>query len=618
MAYDINSIQSLDWRTGVRTRIQMYLGTDDIEGTYQALKEIINNSTDEAIAGYGKEIEISVSERMNEVTVRDYGRGVPFGMKGDENVLVSIYTKSHTGGKFDSTAYKNASGLNGVGGSCVCLSSKYFVVTSIRDGKKATAEFNKGILQNYSEKECVGVRTGTIVTFSPDEEVFKNGKLGYSYERICKDIEDISYLYSGISFKVINADIGKTSIYCAKNGIVDFVKKNIASPLNKHIIHRVIKDGNDSLEIAFQWGSKKEEPYVFVNGLRCPELGTPITGAKSAITRTFNSLSKQNFDGDRIRENLFYVVNCSVENPSFANQTKGKINNANLRTMASNCFSDALKEMAFKYKDEFDTIVELLKKVEKAEAAAEKARQQVLNASKEIEKNQKRKVFASDKLKDAEFLGENSTLLIVEGKSALGGIAQARDYTKYGLMGIKGKMLNCLSNPEEKIFKNEEIKLLLSAMNIVPGKYNSKKLRYGKLGICVDADSDGRHIALLIMACIAYFAADFIKEGRLCWLRSPLYIVNSKNEESYYFSDEEFNLAKAQGKIKGEVTRAKGLGELSAETAKRSMFSEKYQRLEVIEYDEQAIDLLYQLMGIQVEPRRNFIMENVDFSEIHE
>ena len=464
----------------------------------------------------------------------------------------------------------------------------------------------------------MGVRTGTIVTFSPDEEVFKNGKLGYSYERICKDIEDISYLYSGISFKVTNADTGKTSIYCAKNGIVDFVKKNIASPLNKHIIHKIIKDGNDSLEIAFQWGSKKEEPYVFVNGLRCPELGTPITGAKGAITRTFNSLSKQNFDGDRIRENLFYVVNCSVENPSFANQTKGKINNANLRTMASNCFSDALKEMAFKYKDEFDTIVELLKKVEKAEAAAEKARQQVLNASKEIEKNQKRKVFASDKLKDAEFLGENSTLLIVEGKSALGGIAQARDYTKYGLMGIKGKMLNCLSNPEEKIFKNEEIKLLLSAMNIVPEKYNSKKLRYGKLGICVDADSDGRHIALLIMACIAYFAPDFIKEGRLCWLRSPLYIVNSKNEESYYFSDEEFNLAKAQGKIKGEVTRAKGLGELPAETAKRSMFSEKYQRLEVIEYDEQAIDLLYQLMGIQVEPRRNFIMENVDFSEIHE
>ena len=618
MAYDINSIQSLDWRTGVRTRIQMYLGTDDIEGTYQALKEIINNSTDEAIAGYGKEIEISVSERTNEVTVRDYGRGVPFGMKGDENVLVSIYTKSHTGGKFDSTAYKNASGLNGVGGSCVCLSSKYFIVTSIRDGKKATAEFNKGILQNYSEKECVGVRTGTIVTFSPDEEVFKNGKLGYSYERICKDIEDISYLYSGISFKVINTDTGKTSIYCAKNGIVDFVKKNIASPLNKHIIHRVIKDGNDSLEIAFQWGSKKEEPYVFVNGLRCPELGTPITGAKGAITRTFNSLSKQNFDGDRIRENLFYVVNCSVENPSFANQTKGKINNANLRTMASNCFSDALKEMALKYKDEFDTIVELLKKVEKAEAAAEKARQQVLNASKEIEKNQKRKVFASDKLKDAEFLGEDSILLIVEGKSALGGIAQARDYTKYGLMGIKGKMLNCLSNPEEKIFKNEEIKLLLSAMNIVPEKYNSKKLRYGKLGICVDADSDGRHIALLIMACIAYFAPDFIKEGRLCWLRSPLYIVNNKNEEYYYFSDEEFNLAKAQGKIKGEVTRAKGLGELPAETAKRSMFSEKYQRLEVIEYDEQAINLLYQLMGIQVEPRRDFIMENVDFSEIHE
>jgi DNA gyrase subunit B len=229
---------------------------------------------------------------------------------------------------------------------------------------------------------------------------------------------------------------------------------------------------------------------VFVNGLLCPEGGTPITGAKTAITRTFNSLSKQNFDGDSIRANLFYVINCSVAQPSFANQTKSKINNANLRSMASNLFSNSLKNMSLKYKDEFETIVELLKKVAKAEAAAEKARQQVLNATKEIEKNQKKKVFASDKLKDAEFLGQDSTLLIVEGDSAMGGMAQARDYTKYGLLAIRGKIINCLSNPEEKIFQNEEIKLLLSAMNITPGHYDSKRLRYGRLAICTDADSD--------------------------------------------------------------------------------------------------------------------------------
>ena len=198
----------------------------------------------------------------------------------------------------------------------------------------------------------------------------------------------------------------------------------------------------------------------------------------------------------------------------------------------------------------------------------------------------------------------------------MGGMAQARDYTKYGILAIRGKIINCLSNPEEKIFNNEEIKLLLSAMNIVPGKYDSKKLRYGKLGICVDADSDGAHIALLIMAALQYLAPEFIQEGRLCWLRSPLYIVNNKGKESYYFTDEEFN--KVRNKIKGEVTRAKGLGELPAEFAQASMFSAEYQRMDVLEYNSKAVDLLYSLMGEDIEPRRSFIMDKVDFSKIRE
>ena len=272
--------------------------------------------------------------------------------------------------------------------------------------------------------------------------------------------------------------------------------------------------------------------------------------------------------------------------------------------------------MKLKYKDEFDTIVELLKKVARAEAAAEKARQKVLGAVKEIENNQKKKVFASDKLKDAEFLGQDSTLLIVEGNSAMGGMSQARDYTKYGILAIRGKIINCLSNDEEKIFQNEEIKLLLSAMNITPGKYNASKLRYGKLAICTDADSDGYHIGLLIMAALTYLAPNFIKEGRLCWLRSPLYIVNNRGKESYYFTDEEFSRDRA--KIKGEVTRAKGLGELPAETAHASMFTKEYQRIDVMEYTPEAIDLLLNLMGDDVEQRRNFIMNNIDFSTIKE
>lgn len=489
--YDIDDIQSLDFRTGVRTRINMYLGSDDLEGTYQAFKEIINNSTDEAIAGFGDKIEIGVSEKENYISVIDYGRGVPFGIRENgENVLVSIYSRSHTGGKFEEGAYKNASGLNGIGAKCVCLSSEKFEVQSNRDGKFAAAYFEKGELISYHEGET-NSPNGTYVRFKPDVEVFKNGEIGYSFKRICDDIKNISYLYSGITFQVTNDDTNEVKNYCAKNGIIDFVKDNITKPLHKHIIHDTITDTNgDKLEIAFQWGGGKEQSYVFVNGLLCPEGGSPITGAKTAITRTFNSLSKQNFDGDSIRDGLFYVINCSVAQPSFANQTKSKINNTNLRTMASNCFSNALKEMKIKYGSEFDNIVEVMRIAKKAEAAAERARRQVLEAGKEVEKNQKKKVFSSDKLKDAEFLGQNSILLIAEGDSALGGLALGRDYTKYGIMAIRGKIINCLSNPEEKIFNNEEIKLLLSAMNIIPGKYDKNKLRYGRLAICTDADSD--------------------------------------------------------------------------------------------------------------------------------
>lgn len=617
MNYGVEDIKSLSFREGVRTRIQMYLGSDDLEGTYQAFKEIINNSTDEAIAGYGNLIEITVDEKENSISVRDYGRGVPFGIRDDgENVLVSVYSKSHTGGKFDDSVYKNVSGLNGIGAKCVCLSSKWFEVYSYRNGRGAHAAFLKGELEEYEELITSDPTNGTLVMFSPDPEVFKTGEIGYSYDKICEDIKNISYLYTGITFKITNFNTGKSVEYCAKNGIVDFVKDNIQKPLHRHIITGSAEDETDKVEIAFQWGDGKESEYVFVNGLRCPEGGSPITGAKSAITRTFNSLSGQKFDGDSIRNGLFYVVNCSVAQPSFANQTKSKINNTNLRTLASSAFSDALKQMKLKYKDEFDAIVELLKKVARAEAAAERARQQVLNAAKEVEKNQKRKVFASDKLKDAEFLGPNSTLLIVEGDSAMGGMAQARDYTKYGLLAIRGKIINCLSNPEEKIFQNEEIKLLLSAMNIVPGRYNASKLRYGKIAICTDADSDGSHIGLLIMAALTYLAPEFIKEGRLCWLRSPLYIVDNKGKETYYFTDEEFD--KVRKTVKGVVTRAKGLGELPAETAHASMFTPEFQRMETLQYSENALELLYDLMGMDVEPRKDFIMKNIDFSEIRE
>ena len=616
MSYDANSIKELSFLQGVRQRIQMYLGSDDIEGTYQAFKEILNNSTDEAIVGYGDKLDIIVDEKENSISVRDYGRGCPFLVKEDgTNLLIDIYTKAHVGGKFSEDSYKNVAGLNGVGGSCVCLSSEKFLVKSFRNGVKAEAYFEKGINISYKE-EKTKEKNGTYVWFIPDKEVFKNGEIGFSFDRICKEIKNISFLYEGITFSILNSESKEEKIFCAKNGIIDFVKDEVKTPLHPHIIYVKETDGTDSIEIAFQWGVKKETPYTFVNGLCCPEHGVNLTGAKSAITRTFNSLTKSNFDSDNIRRNLFYVMNFKISSPSFANQTKSKINTPSARALASKAFTTGLKEMYKCYPSDFNTVVTMLEKVEKAEEAADRAREKVLLATAQVEKNQKKKVFSSDKLKDAEFLGQDSTLLIVEGDSAASSMAMARDIKKYGILAIRGKILNCLSNTEDKIFENEEINLLLSAMNIIPGKYNASKLRYGKIAICTDSDSDGYHIGLLIMAALRYLAPKFLDEGRLCWLRSPLYIVKNGKNESYYFTDEEMDTARPT--IKGEIQRNKGLGSLSPSQARESMFNEKNQRIDVLIPDEDSIFLLEELMGESVEPRRDFIFSNVDFSEIRE
>ena len=612
--YDINSIESLDFRTGVRTRIQMYLGSDDIEGTYQALKEIINNSTDEALAGFGKKIEINVDEKENAVMVRDYGRGVPFGIRENgENVLVAIYTQSHTGGKFNHDVYKNASGLNGIGGSCVCLSSEKFEVQSNRSGKTACAYFEKGNLIDYRESTTKDA-DGTYVRFKPDPEVFSNGEIGYSYERICADIKDISYLYPGIEFIV---SCGKeTKTYCAKEGIVDFVKEMVQKPLQKHIITGTASDGADTVEIAFQWGTKRETPYVFVNGLRCPELGTPVTGARAAITKTFNNLSGQNFEGEYIRKNLFYVVNCKVENPSFANQTKTKINNPSLRTLATTAFTSALKEMNIKYNSEFTTIVEMLKKIEKAEAAAEKARNAVLNMEKKETEHKKQKITSSDKFKDCEKHGQDSILIICEGNSALHGLLPARNVINEALYAVRGKVKNLLKHPLDECLENQEVSDIILALGCgIQDKYKANRLNYGKVAIAVDGDADGYNIMCLIATMFYVLMPNFIKEGRLCWLRAPLFKLEKNGKRIFAYDEKELEKLKI-GRENWEQTRMKGLSEFNAEDMEVSMLHPTERRLEVltIKDAESAETSLQMLMGQDVDPRREFLFENVDFS----
>lgn len=553
--YGANDIETLSFLEAVRSRIAMYMGSADNQGVLQCVRELITNSIDEMTMGYGDEIIVQLG-KDNTVSVIDNARGVPFGLRDDgTEAMEAIYTMPHTGGKFDEKVYQNVAGMNGIGAKGVALSSSWFQAISFRDGKAAELVLKNGIKTHFEIHDEPSPKHGTWVQFTPSPEVYNLEPIHIDFEDLKEMCKNWSYLTKGVTFKLDNLVTKESVVYKSENGILDFLKDSIKKPIHKTPLYVSVKENGIECEVAMQWAAdRKEHWYVFTNGLANAEGGTSLTGVKTAITNFFKKKFKGEFSADTARNGLFYVVNCKVPNPSFANQTKTKVNNPELRGLAQRATGQMLEDFSRRHINEFDSILELLTKELKAERAAERARKQVLEASKEIEKNQKKKVFASDKLKDAEFLGQNSTLLLVEGLSAASSIAMARDEKKYGILALRGKMINCFSNPEEKIYQNEEVKLFLSAMNIVPGKYDAKKLRYGRVGICTDADADGYSIGLLIMCAIYTFAPQFIEEGRLYWLRSPLYVVKNKKSESYYFTDEEFNKAKP----KGEVNRAKG------------------------------------------------------------
>lgn len=595
----------------------MYIGTDGQDAAFNCFLEVLNNACDEAMMGRGDKITVILSDDCDTIECIDRGAGVPHGANKDtDEVLIELFTSAHSSGKFDTSNYKKVRGCHGIGTSAVCVCSTNFEVWSRREGEEYHLAFKDGIPQSSKAEKIRDVNeTGSTFKFTPDKEIFNIKGPNFDFKRLQEELELTSYFIPGISFELIHK--GEKINFISKEGLKDFAKNRVTKPLHKSYIYGYKQfDDEVEVEVFAQWTGGRETSYVFSNGALNVDGGTPETGAKTAFTRTINSLSKGEFDADMIRKGLVYIINIRHPHPIYQNQTKTKIQNSELRGYTQTVFTEAIKDFVLKHKDEFEKIVEILVKEKKAEAAAEKARRQVLEATKDIEKNQKKKVFASDKLKDAEYLGQDSTLLIVEGDSALGGLSRARDYKHYGLMAIRGKILNCLSNPEEKIFQNEEIKLLLSAMNITPGRYDAKKLRYGRLAICTDADSDGYHIGLLIMAAIRYLAPQFLEEGRLCWLRAPLYIVTNGKKKDYYFTDDEYN--KVRGSIRGEIHRNKGLGEMGKDEVEESMFNKERQRMEVLEQSPEALYLLEQLMGEDVMPRTDFIFKNVDFSEIKE
>lgn len=619
MTYSANDLTTLSPGRAFREKIGMYLSADRQEAINLGLRELIVNVQDE-FEVYKPEkpfLKIELFTKERKIRVSDNMRGIPCAVRNDGvNSLTAAFLLPHSGAKHKEGSYVSSVGINGEGNKVVCHTAKWLEVEVHRDGNIYFQRFEsneEGATPTSDVKisKAKDSKTGTIITYVPDEAVY--GDIFIDENSLKNMLREMSYFTKGL--KIILIIDGKEQIFFSENGLIDGLKSEnaIGKPFSYFY-----EDEDCKVELALQWVTKKGSIKGYANGLYMPDGGAFISSFKTSLTRTFNNLAKTKFVGEQIRDCLEGFVSVKVHVGQFSNQAKTALANKEAGTATSTAISSCLKDFYARRRGDFDKVIEILTKIAKAEAAAERARVQVLNAQKDIEKNQKRKVFASDKLKDAEFLGQDAILLVCEGDSALNGMAQARNVDKTGLMCVKGKIINCLSNDDEKIFQNEEIKLLLSAMNIIPGKYDSKKLRYGRLGICTDADSDGYHIGLLIMACLLKLAPQFIEEGRLCWLRSPLYIVEQGKNRSYYFNDEEFDTARRQGKIKGEVHRAKGLGALEAIEAHESMFTPEYQRLDVFKPDQLSFDLLYSLMGKDVEPRTDFIFKNVDFSLIRE
>ncbi len=619
--YNADSVQQLSFREGVRKRVGMYLGSPDMEGVYNGLFEIVSNSVDEAIVGYGKKIIISVGKKF--VSVEDFGRGIPRGPKGNNpEVLITLLTESHSGAKFDDDSYTSVRGLNGIGSGATNCSSDYFKVITKRDGHSWELSFKEGVPQSpIATKGAPTKETGTYIEYIPSASVFSAEPIEIDYEVVSKRVKDMSYLLPGITFIVNNNETKESRSFLSKNGINDLLDDVVKEPLIRSNIGAIAQDSENKVEIALRWSKKGhyERSYIFVNGAECPDGGSPMTGFKTAITRTLNKEFKKNFSGDLVRRGLTYIIACSVKHPMFANQTKTKITNAELRGLADKAFSEAWKEFALRNPKEVEVVKEFLAKEDKADAAAERARNAIINSTKEIESATQKKTYDVEKLKDCLNHGPESTLLICEGKSASGALQTARPIEDVALYAIRGKIINAKTNSIEKVLENEEVQDIIKIIGAgFFEKFNEKKMNFGKIGMAVDADADGYNIACLIMVLFDTLMPGLIEGGHLYWLKTPFYEVE-QGGKTYYFSTE-IEFKEWEDKNKGKkynLKRNKGLGSLSDKAKKEGIFDNPNSLVKLTMSDVAlAKQQLENLMGENVDFRKEFIYNNIDFSKI--
>ena len=611
--YTEDNIRSLDWKEHIRLRPGMYIGklgdgSSPDDGIYILLKEVIDNSIDEFVMGAGKTIEIRIKEK--EVRVRDYGRGIPLGK------VVDVVSKMNTGGKYDSRAFKKAVGLNGVGTKAVNALSSHFRVESVRDNQIKFAEFELGELKIDSEVEETSKRKGTKVSFIPDENIFK--KFKYRNEYVVKMLKNYVYLNPGLTID-FNGEK-----YHSENGLKDLLEENIPT---EDMLYPIIHLKGEDIEIAITHSKSQysEEYHSFVNGQHTTQGGTHQAAFRESIVKTVREFYGKNYDASDIRKSIVSAIAIKVMEPVFESQTKTKLGSTDmggqLPTVRS-YINDFIKTNL----DNF-----LHKNTESAEALqrkimqAERERKDLTGIRKLAKDRAKKASLHNKKLRDCRVhLGDmkkerrlESTLFITEGDSASGSITKSRDVNTQAVFSLRGKPLNCYAMSKKVVYENEEFNLLQAALNIEEGM---EDLRYNNIVIATDADVDGMHIRLLLLTFFLQFFPEVIKEGHLYILETPLFRVRNKKETIYCYSDEERVKAIEKLKPKPEITRFKGLGEISPDEFKHFIGNDI--RLDPVMLDKSMSieDLLAFYMGKNTPNWQEFIINNlkVELDEIVE
>jgi topoisomerase-4 subunit B len=600
--YNESSIKSLDWREHIRLRPGMYIGklgdgSSKDDGIYVLVKEVVDNCIDEHMMGYGKNIDVTITD--SKVVVRDYGRGIPLGK------VVDVVSKINTGAKYDSGAFQKSVGLNGVGTKAVNALSNYFKVQAFRDGATKLAEFKKGILVNDARQGKTDEKNGTLVEFEPDNTMFKH------YHFIPEYLDDLMWNYAFLNAGLtINYNGNK---FYSKEGLLDLLRqKTNAEDLRYPIIH--LK--GDDIECALTHGSQYgEEYYSFVNGQNTTQGGTHLAAFREGVVKAVREVCKKDYDAADIRASIIGAIAVRIQEPVFESQTKTKLGSINMApegASVKNYVGDFIAKELEIFLHKNPAVKDAL---EKRVIQSERERKEIAGIKKLANERAKKANLHNKKLRDCRYhlddkneKGIDSMIFITEGDSASGSITKSRDVEKQAVFSLRGKPLNCYSLTKKVVYENEEFNLLQHALNIEDGL---EGLRYSKVIVATDADVDGMHIRLLLMTFFLQFFPDLVKAGHVFILETPLFRVRNKKETIYCYSEEERRAAIVKIGAKPEITRFKGLGEISPDEFGEFIGENIRLQPVILGHDSHLAKILEFYMGKNTPTRQDFIIDNL-------